>query len=97
MLARQPDLVHLFRPGKLVVPVRKQPSDSREELCPLFFSEFCAERVDGDIDCPSVGFEGEYFVHDVRGGRTEGCAEGIKVLQVGFVHGIPNDLNVKVV
>lgn len=98
MLTSLPDLIHLVRPRKRIVPFRVQHPNIREQPCTLFLGELGVERVDGDGERAAVCFEGEDAVHDLSGRAADlGGAEVVEVFEVGFVESVADDFDVEVV
>ena len=93
-VARDPHLVNVFCPHKRVISAGEQASNSRKKSGPLFLRQSCANRVDSNIDRPSVGLEGKNASHHVSRRSAERLAKLAEVLQVSFVERIPDDLDV---
>lgn len=90
-------MIHVLCSGEHVVALGEETTDGWEELRAGFLGQLGVERVDGDVDGAAVGLEFEDGVHHGCGGLAEGGAEGVKVLEVGFVHCVADDFDVEVV
>ena len=90
-------MLDVVRTGEQVVSLRVEFSYGREQSGALFLGELSAEGVDGDVDGAAVGFEGEDAGHELGRRSADGLAEGVEVLEVGFVECVADDLDVEVV
>lgn len=56
-----------------------------------------AEGVESNVDGPSVGLKVKKSLHDLVRGRGQRATEAVKVLEVGLVQSVSDDLNVELV
>ena len=90
-------VINFVCPCQLVISRREKSPDVREQLCTLFFREFCVERIDRNVDGTPVCFEREYTMHYVGCWWAKRRTESVEIFKVGFVHGVTDDLNVQIV
>lgn len=83
--------------SKRIVAFRVQSSDGGEQLCTLFLGELSAERIDGDVECPAIGFKRENLAHDFGCGGWKGLTELMEIFEIRFVQAVTDDLDVQVV
>lgn len=89
--------IDIIRSGKRIVPFGEEAADRGEQPRSLLFGELGTEGVDGNVECTSVGFKSKDTGHDLRSGSRKGLAEFVEILEIGFVQGVTDNLNVEVI
>lgn len=89
--------IDVIRSGKRIVPFGKEAANRGEQPRSLLFGELGTKGVNGNVECPSVGFKSKDAGHDLRSGSRKSLAELVEIFQVGFVQGVTDNLNVEVI
>mmetsp|Transcript_37101 Transcript_37101/g.98357 ORF Transcript_37101/g.98357 Transcript_37101/m.98357 type:complete len:515 (-) Transcript_37101:53-1597(-) len=77
--------------------LRVEQPDRGVQLLALLQVEVGVERVDRNVDRPSVRLELQDAAHHLLGRAAHVAAEGVKVLQVCLVQRVADDLNVQLI
>jgi len=90
-------LVVVIGSGQGLEAVGVQPAAGGVKLLPVVLRQLRPERVDRDDKCPPVRLEGEDLAHDVGRLAPDVLAKVVEGLQVGFVQGVANNLDVHLI
>jgi len=95
--ARGDDSIDVLGLAQLEGHVGVEEAELGEEADAVILGELGPEGVDGNVDGPPVSLELEDVAHNLGSTAPNGLAEPVKVLKVGLVEGVPDDLNVHLV